>query len=104
MTVSPIHRLLVDARSSISGDFSSTSRITDILLDIRHLAESDPNTAALVDSILASIPGRSVVPNEWWRAQLDDLERHGDQSSSGPWSQPASTPIPNGPASPVSGS
>lgn len=79
MTASPLHRRLIAARSSISGDFSSTSRIVDTLLDVRQLAQAEPQTAALVDSILAAIPGQSVVPNEWWRAKLDELERNGDE-------------------------
>lgn len=77
MTVRPLHRCLTAARSSISGDFSSTSRIVDTLLDLRQLAETESETAALVDSILAAIPGRSVVTNEWWTAQLDELEGNG---------------------------
>ena len=74
MTASALHRHLIVARSSITGDFSSTSRIVDTLLDVRQLCDAESDIAALVDSILAAIPGRSVVTNEWWTARLDELE------------------------------
>lgn len=81
MTVSPLHRFLTTARSTISGDFSSTSRVVDTLLDLRQLAHDEPEMAALVDSIMAAIPGRSVVTNEWWAAKLDELEQEWGESA-----------------------
>ena len=73
MTLSPFLRRLAEARSAISGELSSTSRVVDVLLDLRQLAEGD-RTVYRIDSILAGIPGRTVVTNEWWTARLDELE------------------------------
>ncbi|MDH3684269.1 MAG: hypothetical protein OEV40_30475 [Acidimicrobiia bacterium] len=81
MTVSPLHRCLVAARSAISGEFSSTSRIVDTLLDLRQLTQGESETAALIDSILATVPGRSVVTNEWWSGILDGLEREAGRTA-----------------------
>jgi hypothetical protein len=75
MTVNPFHECLVAARSAISGEFSSTHRIVDTLLDLRQLTQDAPETAARIDSMLATVPGRSVVTNEWWTAMLDELDR-----------------------------
>lgn len=75
MTSSPVHRCLTAARDAITGDFSSTVRIVDTLLDLRLLSTEEPGTAALIDAYLADIPGRSVVANDWWRAVLDDVEQ-----------------------------
>lgn len=67
-------RCLLAARSSITGEFSSATRVVDTLLDLRQLAVAGSETATLVDSLLASMPGRTVVSNEWWRNALDSLE------------------------------
>ncbi|MGI9614701.1 MAG: hypothetical protein ACR2QO_17455 [Acidimicrobiales bacterium] len=78
MASGPLHRCLVAARSSITGEFSSTSRIVDTLLDLRQLAGAESATATMVDSLLASMPGRTVVANEWWRSALESIEGAGE--------------------------
>ncbi|MGI9612554.1 MAG: hypothetical protein ACR2QO_06585 [Acidimicrobiales bacterium] len=74
MASGPKQQCLVAARTSIAGEFSSASRVIDTLLDLRQLAETESETAMLVDSLLESIAGRTVVTNEWWEAALDSLE------------------------------
>ena len=74
MASGPKQRCLVAARSSIAGEFSSASRVVDTLLDLRRLAGAESETATLVDSLLTSMPGQTVVNNEWWREALDSLE------------------------------
>ncbi|MEL7210427.1 MAG: hypothetical protein AAGK32_19715 [Actinomycetota bacterium] len=81
MTISPLQRRLRAARAVISGDFSSTSRVVDTLLDLRQIADDEPTTVALVDSYLAALPGPSVVTNEWWRDALDELDRAAGDSA-----------------------
>lgn len=69
-----IRSCVTEARSTIDGELVSTSRVVDVLLDLRQLWSESPPLVDLVDSMLASLPGRSVVTNEWWTAQLDVLE------------------------------
>ena len=85
MSPNPINEVITDARSALHGDYVSTSRVADTLLDLRSLASEDPGLVGLIDQQLASMPGRSVVPNSWWVDSLDaiaelaeDGERHLD--------------------------
>lgn len=63
------------ARDSMHGDYVSVTRVADVLLDLRSLAAEAPELVALIDHRLASMPGRSVAPNQWWIETLDAIEQ-----------------------------
>ena len=75
MESTTIHRTIADARAEIAGDYSSSARAVDALLDLRLLADDSDNLLGLIDAALADVPGRFVVPNLWWNEQLDQIER-----------------------------
>lgn len=70
-----IHDEINASRSALHGDYVSATRVTDTLLDLRSLAAEAPALVALIDDTLASMPGRSVVPNQWWVEALDAIEQ-----------------------------
>ncbi len=65
---------LISARAAVTGDLTSTSRVVDALLDLRQLAADRAQVVELVDDALASMPGRTVVRNEWYLDRLDRIE------------------------------
>ena len=72
--VSDLEKTIRKLRDDVDGDVCSRSRVIDGLLDLRLEAEGRPDVTELVDSALADAPGRTVVPADWWRDQLDMLE------------------------------
>lgn len=77
MKTNPIIAEITIARAALHGDYVSVSRVADTLLDIRTMAAGSPELVELVDETLASMPGRSVVPNTWWSDALDAIEALG---------------------------
>ena len=61
-------------RLSIDGDVCSRSRVMDALLDLRLDAGGRADLLELVDDALANLPGKTMVPADWWRDRLDMLE------------------------------
>lgn len=61
-------------RDAIEGDVCSRSRVIDALLDLRLDASQRPDVVELVDRSLRDVPGKNMVPAEWWRDQLDVFE------------------------------
>ncbi len=61
-------------RQGVDGDVCSRSRVMDALLDLRLEAGSRYDVVSLVDSALADLPGKTMVPGDWWRERLDMLE------------------------------
>lgn len=61
-------------RADIEGDVCSRSRVMDSLLDLRLEAGSRHDIVAEVDRSLADLPGKNMVPADWWREQLDSFE------------------------------
>lgn len=61
-------------REAIDGDVCSRSRVVDALLDLRLDAAGRPDVVGLVDQSLAGVPGKNMVPADWWRDQLDMFE------------------------------
>jgi hypothetical protein len=61
-------------RDAIDGDICSRSRVVDALLDLRLDAAARPDVIELVDRSLAGVPGKNMVPADWWRDQLDMFE------------------------------
>lgn len=75
MSENPIHSRIAEARSQVHGEFVSTSRVVDSLLDLRSLASTDRDLVELIDRTLASVPGRTIAPNSWWLEALDTIDR-----------------------------
>lgn len=75
MSNHPVHSRIAEARSQVHGEFASTSRVVDSLLDLRSLASPDQDLVELIDVTLASIPGRTIAPNSWWLEALDTIDR-----------------------------
>ncbi|GJM39082.1 MAG: hypothetical protein DHS20C19_24490 [Acidimicrobiales bacterium] len=61
-------------REGIEGEVCSKSRVVDSLLDLRLDASARADVVEMVDQALADVPGKNMVPADWWRAQLDMLE------------------------------
>lgn len=65
MVNAEIDRLL----AGLDGELSTHSRVVDALLDLRQAAD-DVRLVAVIEESLRSVPGRSTVPNEWFKTQL----------------------------------
>ena len=63
-----------DLREAVDGEVCSRSRVIDALLDLRLDAASRSDVVEIVDQALAAVPGKTMVPADWWREQLDMLE------------------------------
>lgn len=61
-------------REAVEGDVCSRSRVIDALLDLRLDAATRPDVVELVDQSLTGVPGKNMVPADWWRDQLDMFE------------------------------
>ena len=70
-----VESLIAEMRHSVSGELTSRSQVVDHLLDLRLAARSDATVVAVVDALLADLPGRTTVPNMWWLGGLADIER-----------------------------
>ena len=69
-----LERTIQSLRDAVVGDVCSRSRVIDALLDLRLDASGRPDVTDLVDRSLAGVPGKNMVPADWWRDQLDMLE------------------------------
>jgi hypothetical protein len=61
-----------EALAAISGEVLDKSRVADRLLDLR-LAADSPELIAAVDDVLSNMPGRTMVPTDWWADALKGL-------------------------------
>ena len=75
LPTTPASELIDELLLDIDGLVRDRSRVVDALLDIRLLAASDDRLQAAVDDALASVPGKSLVPSEWYRDTLCGLAR-----------------------------
>ncbi len=69
-----LETIIRDLRDSIEGDACSRARVIDALLDLRLDAAARSDVIDLVDQSLAQVPGKNMVPADWWRDQLDMFE------------------------------
>ena len=69
-----IETIIRGYREDINGEVCSRSRVVDALLDLRLDAGGRHDIVAIVDAALAGLPGKTMVPAEWWIEQLDALE------------------------------
>ena len=74
MGMSDPEKTIQAMRLSIDGDVCSRSRVMDALLDMRLDAGGRADLLELVDDALANLPGKTMVPADWWRDRLDMLE------------------------------
>jgi hypothetical protein len=61
-------------RKDVTGEVCSRSRVMDALLDLRIEAGARDDVTSLVDTALADLPGKTMVPADWYRERLDLLE------------------------------
>lgn len=74
MGMSDLETTIQTMRRDVDGDVCSRSRVMDALLDLRLEAGLRPDVLELVDDALATLPGKTMVPADWWRDRLDMLE------------------------------
>ena len=74
MGMSDLEKTIQAMRLGVDGDVCSRSRVMDALLDLRLEAEGRADVLELVDDALANLPGKTMVPADWWRDRLDMLE------------------------------
>lgn len=67
-------------RAEIDGQLSDRTRVIDHLLDFR-LETTDVDRVSVIDRLLASVPGLTVVDNDWWRDALDQIEQTVEHSA-----------------------
>jgi hypothetical protein len=72
--VSDMETTIKRIRDGLDGDVCSRSRVVDGLLDVRLEAGERHDIVSMVDAALAELPGRNMVPVDWWREQLDMFE------------------------------
>jgi len=83
MTTALLRTKIAESRAGLHGEYSSTSRVIDILLDLRALADDRQTLLAEIDHTIASVSGQTVTPNEWWVERLDSIELEVDRSGQG---------------------
>ncbi len=74
MTMTELENTIRAMRDATEGDVCSRSRVMDALLDLRLEANGRHDVVELVDAALSDLPGKTMVPAEWWREQLDMFE------------------------------
>ena len=74
MGMSDLETTIQAMRKGVSGDVCSRSRVMDALLDLRIEAGGRADVTTLVDAALADLPGKTMVPADWYRERLDILE------------------------------
>ena len=61
-------------RSTVSGEYTSTTRLVDAALDLRLMAADDAEVVAVLDGVLAEVGSYTITANEWWLGKLEELE------------------------------
>ena len=74
MGMSDLETTIRTMRQDVDGDVCSRSRVMDALLDLRLEAGTRSDITDLIDDALANLPGKTMVPADWWRDRLDMLE------------------------------
>ncbi len=73
MGMSDLETTIRTVRQDVVGDVCSRSRVMDALLDLRLEAGTRRDVTDLIDDALANLPGKTMVPADWWRDRLDML-------------------------------
>lgn len=74
MGMSDLETYIQAMRKDVKGDVCSRSRVMDALLDLRIEAGGRADVTTLVDAALGDLPGKTMVPADWYRERLDILE------------------------------
>ena len=74
MVMSSVETTIRAMREDVDGDICSRSRVIDSLLDLRLEAGGRYDLVELIDIALVAVPGKNMVPVDWWREQLDMFE------------------------------
>ena len=74
MGMSDLETYIQTMRKGVDGDVCSRSRVMDALLDLRLEAMGRDDVTSLVDVALADLPGKTMVPADWYRERLDMFE------------------------------
>ncbi len=74
MGMSDLETTIRTVRQDVDGDVCSRSRVMDALLDLRLEAGTRRDITDLIDDALVNLPGKTMVPADWWRDRLDMLE------------------------------
>lgn len=74
MGMSDLETTIRTVRQDVDGDVCSRSRVMDALLDLRLEAGTRRGITDLIDDALVNLPGKTMVPADWWRDRLDMLE------------------------------
>ena len=74
MVMSDLETYIQAMRKDVTGDVLSRSRTMDALLDLRLEAAGRDDVTSLVDAALADLPGKTMVPGDWYRERLDLFE------------------------------
>ena len=67
MGMSDLETIIRTMRQDVDGDVCSRSRVMDALLDLRLEAGTRSDVTDLIDDALANLPGKTMVPADWWR-------------------------------------
>jgi hypothetical protein len=68
-----ILKRLKQLSDEIDGEVTDRGRTIDHLLDLRSDSDGMDALLAAIDVALTELPGKSVVPNDWWRSTLESL-------------------------------
>jgi hypothetical protein len=71
--VHPTTELIEELLRGISGQVTDRSRVVDGLLDVRQVSGEDELIISNVDELLRAVPGRTMVPSDWYRDVLQGL-------------------------------
>jgi hypothetical protein len=71
--VNPTTELIEELLRTIDGQVTDRSRVVDGLLDIRQVSAQDEHLTSSIDELLRAVPGKTMVPTEWYRDILQGL-------------------------------
>ena len=73
-------RFLDELTAESTGPVVPKTMVFDRLLDLRNLAADRPLLVAAIDNRLREVPGATLAPGKWWRAELIALRELADDS------------------------
>ncbi len=73
MTENLIQYDIATILDSLDGEVSTASRVVDSMLDLRLVGADNDLFVMVLDNALATMPGRTAVPNDWIRKTMEDL-------------------------------
>jgi hypothetical protein len=73
VSTTPANDVIDNLLLTVDGQVIDRSRVVDALLDVRLAAEGDNRLVAEVDAALGAVPGKTLVPTDWYRDTLCHL-------------------------------